>query len=297
MSYAPRRATGHWTLTLRTFRYACIFLLLLGVAWMLTVALSGNSNGVSVLTNVAIAQDADDDVVADDVAADEPAAAEDDAPAQTTRNRSYLAYLVQSLGLSFGIVFLVLSVSAVALIMINLLAIRRSVLMPPSLIEQFTELLDNKQYQEAYELAKESDSFTGKVLAAGLAKVGNGYEAAEKAMQDVGDEELMTMEHRLALLAMLANIAPMVGLLGTVVGMVASFQVIANSQTAPQASKLAEGISMALVTTEFGLFIAIPAIMVFDVLKNMLSRMVLEISFVTDNLMSRFKTTQTSVNE
>jgi biopolymer transport protein ExbB len=187
------------------------------------------------------------------------------------------------------VTFLVLSVLYVALIMINVFAVRRPAIMPAPLVEQFTTLLDNKQYQEAYELAKDNDSFIGKVLAAGLAKIGSGYETAQKAMQDVGDEELMTMEHRLSLLALIANISPMIGLLGTVVGMVASFQVIADSQVAPQASKLAEGISMALVTTEIGLFIAIPSIVAYDILKNILAQRILEVTFVIDNLMNRFK--------
>jgi biopolymer transport protein ExbB len=205
------------------------------------------------------------------------------------RKRSFLAYFVQSLGFSFGLTFLALSVCDVALIMINVFVIRRPAIMPAPLVEQFTTLLDNKQYQEAYELAKESDSFVGKVLAAGLAKIGGGYEAIQKSMQDVGDEELMTMEHRLSLLALIANISPMIGLLGTVVGMVESFQVIANSSAAPQASKLAEGVSTALVTTEVGLFIAIPSIVAYDILRNMLAKLILEVTFVTDNLMSRFK--------
>jgi biopolymer transport protein ExbB len=167
--------------------------------------------------------------------------------------------------------------------------IRRPAIVPAPLVEQFTTLLDNKQYQEAYELAKESDSFIGKVLAAGLAKIGGGYEVMQKSMQDVGDEELMTIEHRLSLLALIANISPMIGLLGTVVGMIDAFQVIANSPVAPQASKLAEGVSLALVTTEVGLFITIPTIVAYDILRNMLAKSILEVTFITDNLMSRFK--------
>ncbi len=273
----------------RALRFLCILFLLFGAA----VCVSDHVLDVPLLTSTAFAQGDEEVGVVDDADAAEAADAGEDAgePANTDRRKqAYLTYLVVALGPVFAPVFLILSVSAVALVVINILAIRRPVLMPQALVDQFTTLLDEKKFQEAYEVAKESDSFIGKVLAAGLAKISSGYDTSQKAMQDVGEEELMRLEHRLAFLALLANVAPMIGLLGTVVGMVQAFQVIATSQTAPQASKLAEGISTALVTTEFGLFIAIPCIMCYDILKNMMARMVLEISFLTENLMSRFKT-------
>lgn len=202
---------------------------------------------------------------------------------------SYLEYLIRSLGWFFGPVFLALSIWAVAMIVMNILAIRRSVIAPPPLVEELESLLEEKKYQDAYELARESDTFLGTVLAAGLPKFSGGYESARQAMQDTSEEELMHMEHRLGMMAMLANISPMIGLLGTVVGMVASFQVIALSQQTPQASKLAEGISMALVTTEFGLFIAIPCIMCYDMLKNRLAALMLETGGIIERLIDRFK--------
>ena len=81
----------------------------------------------------------------------------------------------------------------------------------------------------------------------------------------------------------------MIGLLGTVYGMVESFNVIARSPSAPQASELAGGISTALITTEVGLFIAVPAIICYEYLRNKLALLVLELNVQTENLMSRFK--------
>ncbi len=248
-------------------------------------AVEGEENADPTDAETGAGGDAGDATEAGDT--EEGGAAQPDRPQQT-----YLGYLVKSLGKFFAPVFLILSIWAVASCVLNILGIRRSVLMPQELIDNFSTLLDEKKYQEAYELAKESDSFLGKVLAAGLAKIGSGYESAQEAMQNVGEEEVMRIEHRLSQIALLANVAPMIGLLGTVVGMVGAFQTIAMSQTAPQPSKLAEDISMALVTTEFGLFIAIPCIMVYDTLKNMLARMILEVSVLTENQMSRFKTAE-----
>src|SRR6185369_7465553 len=109
----------------------------------------------------------------------------------------------------------------------------------PVLIEQFEAHLNEKRYQEAYELAKADESVLGKVLAAGLAKLSLGYERAVIAMQEVGEDENMKMEHRLSYIALIGTMAPMVGLLGTVDGMVQSFVVIARSTAQPKPSELA----------------------------------------------------------
>jgi biopolymer transport protein ExbB len=73
-------------------------------------------------------------------------------------------------------------------------------------------------------------------------------------------------------------------------GMIASFDVIANTPTgAPKPSELAEGISTALFTTLVGLFIAIPAIAAYNILRNRVARLVLEVGIVSEGLMSRFQ--------
>jgi len=81
----------------------------------------------------------------------------------------------------------------------------------------------------------------------------------------------------------------MVGLLGTVDGMVASFMVIAASTTTPKPSVLAEGVSMALITTLVGLVLAIPAIISLALLKNRFAKLVMEVGVTAGNLMGRFE--------
>ena len=188
------------------------------------------------------------------------------------------------------LVFLGLSFTLVALFVMNVLTARRENVCPSVLVEGFEAHLNEKQYQEAYELAKSDESFLGQVLSAGLAKVSAGYEKALEAMQEVGEEENMKLEHRLSYMALIGTISPMVGLFGTVHGMIRSFNVIANSGSTPAASKLAEGISTALFTTLVGLFIAIPAIAAYNILKNRIARLVLEVGILSEGLMSRFET-------
>jgi biopolymer transport protein ExbB len=170
-----------------------------------------------------------------------------------------------------------------------MLSARRSNMCPPQLVQGFEAQLNERRYQEAYELAKADDSFLGQVLSAGLAKLSLGYSHAIEAMQEVGEEENMKLEHRLSYMALIGTISPMVGLFGTVDGMIQSFSVIATSETTPKPSELADGISTALVTTLVGLAIAIPAIAAYNILKNRIARLVLEVGIVSEGLMSRFQ--------
>jgi biopolymer transport protein ExbB len=148
--------------------------------------------------------------------------------------------------------------------------------------------LNARDFQGAYEQARADDSLVARVLAAGLAKVNLGYERAVEGMQEVGDDENMALEHRLSYLALISAIAPMLGLMGTVYGMIMSFRVIATSPTTPKPSELAGGISSALFTTLEGLVVAIPAMVAYAVLRNRIARFIMEVSMVSEGLMSRF---------
>lgn len=214
-------------------------------------------------------------------AADAPAAA----PAAASE--SFLAWMIRASGF-FGLILLLLSFLMVALIMANVLSIRRDNLMPPDLIAAFEEKINTKDYQGAYELAKSDDSFVARVLAAGLSKLNQGYAEAVEGMQEVGEDENMAMEHKLSYLALIGAIAPMIGLMGTVYGMILSFQTIANSATSPKPSELADGISTALFTTLEGLTVAIPAMIFYSLLRNRVSRFSLEVGMISESLMNRF---------
>ncbi len=186
-------------------------------------------------------------------------------------------------------VFLALSFVFVALIVMNVMALRRQSMVPPDLVESFEVMLNEKRFQDAYELAKSDESFLGHVLAAGLAKLQEGYPQAVEAMQEVGEDENMRLEQRLSYIGLIGTVSPMIGLLGTVNGMVTSFQVIARSNTQPKPSELAGGISTALITTLVGLLLAIPAIAAFGIFRNRLARLVLEVGIYSERLMSRFQ--------
>ncbi len=229
----------------------------------------------------------EDDDIPDEPVEEAPAPA---TPAEVSvEEQTTLGWMYQSLGLFYSIVFLGLSFTLVALFVMNVMAIRRETVIPTALVDNFDQLLKEKKYQDAFEMARTDESFIGQVLAAGLAKLKDGYPQAIEAMQEIGEEETMKMEHRLSYMALIGTISPMVGLLGTVQGMIASFRVIATSPTTPKPSELAEGISTALFTTLIGLFIAIPAIAAFGILRNRVARLILEVGRRSEEMMSRFQ--------
>jgi biopolymer transport protein ExbB len=239
----------------------------------------------------AVAQDADAAPANDAGEAAAPAAAPAPAGggAPPKAEKSMLQWIWEALGITYLLIFLGLSFTLVALVVMNLLTARRDNICPVHLVEGFEAHLNEKRYQEAYELAKNDDSFLGHVLSAGLAKLSAGYSQAIEAMQEIGEEENMKLEHRLSYMALIGTISPMVGLFGTVDGMIRSFSIIAQSSGTPQASELAAGISTALFTTLIGLAIAIPAIVVYNLLKNRVARLVLEVGILSEGLMSRFE--------
>jgi biopolymer transport protein ExbB len=126
------------------------------------------------------------------------------------------------------------------------------------------------------------------ILAAGLAEVSLGYSAVEKAMEDASIEQAARMLRKIEYLSVIGTIAPMLGLLGTVWGMIQAFlefEIKAN----PQVSELAPGIYHALVTTLFGLCVAVPALAAFAIFRNRIDGLVAETALMAAHVFSNFK--------
>lgn len=240
-----------------------------------------------------VAQDDIDDLLGEPPA-DQAAAQNqpvDPGPAPTTdgpASTNMLVWTFQSLGWMYTIIFFALSITLVMLIVMNLIAARRDNICPNDLIEGVEQHIAEGSPQQAADLIRSDDSFLGQVVAAGLARLERGHPAAIEGMQEVGEEETMKMEHNLGYMALIGNISPMIGLFGTVQGMIQAFRTIAVSGSTPAASALAMDISKALFTTLAGLAIAIPAIAIYNVLRNRVHRMTLQVGVVSEEMLERF---------
>ncbi len=191
-----------------------------------------------------------------------------------------------------GAVIVLLSIVALAVIIENMVSLKRDKLAPPELIDEIQALFDEGQFQEAMELCENEPSFFTRVCGAGIAKIGNDFDVIEQAINEMGDEESIRLHQKIGWLSVIANIAPMLGLLGTVSGMVKAFNTIASSAGQANPAELAQGISEALLTTLFGLIVAIPVTAAFAFLRNKLVRTIIEVGAIVEDLFERFRTQQ-----
>jgi biopolymer transport protein ExbB len=165
---------------------------------------------------------------------------------------------------------------------------RKPVAVPGDLVRDLNDLLAQKRYGEAYQRLAASSSFLSRVLAAGVRKLPTGHAAAVRALELANDDATMEMEHRTTYLATVGTLGPMIGLVGTVYGMILSFRVIASAGSSPQASQLAAGISTALFATLEGIALSIPAIYFYGLFRNRIARLSLEVAMAAESLLEQF---------
>jgi len=131
------------------------------------------------------------------------------------------------------------------------------------------------------------------VLRAGFAEVDGGWTAVVKGMEDAIAQQSAQLFRKIEYLSVIGNIAPMVGLLGTVIGMIFAFQEVANAEGAARAAQLAEGIYTALITTVGGLLIAIPSLAAFAIFRNRVDQLVAEVAYLAHHVMLPIKRVST----
>ncbi len=191
---------------------------------------------------------------------------------------------ILSAGGVVGMLILLLSLAAVALAVEHVMTLRESVLMPPGLADDVFQLLAAGKPSLAVERCRQQPSFLAFVLDAGLSEVEGGWPAAEKALEDAMADQSARLFRKIEYLSVIGNIAPMLGLLGTVVGMIFAFREVADTQGAARAADLAEGIYLALVTTVLGLIVAIPALGAFAIFRNRVDQLVAETAYVAQHV-------------
>jgi biopolymer transport protein ExbB len=192
-------------------------------------------------------------------------------------------------GGAVGWIIVGLSVVGLALIISNFVELRREKLSPPDVVEEIEALFEAGEYQEAIELCEAEPTFLTNVVAAGLPKLSASFSAMEKALEEMSEEEAIKLHQKLSWLSLIANVSPMLGLLGTVMGMIQSFNVIAATKGQADPSQLSAGISSALITTMFGLIVAIPMTASFVFLRNRVVKNSIEISAIVADLFERFR--------
>ena len=201
----------------------------------------------------------------------------------------YFKMLVWPGGGSIGTLLWVLSVVLVAICIQFFITIREGVILPELVKQQIQGLFDNKQYREAIEVTASEPSMLSYVVHAALSEAAHGYASMERAMEEAAEEKSSGMQRKIEWVNLLGNVSPMLGLLGTVWGMILAFMEIVAAKGIPPPDKLAYSIGIALVTTLLGLVVAIPALAVFAILRNRIDALSNQVVMQAQELISTFR--------
>ncbi|MFW5882761.1 MAG: MotA/TolQ/ExbB proton channel family protein [Verrucomicrobiota bacterium] len=183
-------------------------------------------------------------------------------------------------------ILLFLSMSGVALIIFNGLTIRSKAFLVPDTVEELEPLMKNLEIEKAQAVCEERPAPVTNIIGAGLNRIRGGEidaPAMEKAIDESTAEELASPYIFINYLSVIGAIAPMVGLLGTVSGMIKAFRAISD-QGLGSPDVLAANISEALITTASGLVVAIPALIAFYIFKNKYGKITAGVGRVVNDL-------------
>jgi biopolymer transport protein ExbB len=176
------------------------------------------------------------------------------------------------------------SIIGLAVFLERIAFLRRKHLLPDRFVRGVTRAWQRGEFEVAWRLCQQQDIPLARMLRAGLRKVKEGPQEVERAIEVAGSHEAGVLDTNLRFLGAISNIAPMLGFLGTVTGLITAFNVIAVQGTGDP-KLMADGVSEALITTEFGLFVGIPALGAYHYLRGKVDRLLHEMEAITIELL------------
>ncbi|MEX2150780.1 MAG: MotA/TolQ/ExbB proton channel family protein [Steroidobacteraceae bacterium] len=181
------------------------------------------------------------------------------------------------------------SVTAAAIILERIWTLQRKRIIPQELTERVWRLVETRTLNDRHVEALGRNSPLGRVLAAGLANHDKGRDIMKESIEDTGRHVVHELERFLNALGTIAAISPLLGLLGTVIGMIEAFDAI-TSQGVGDPRMLSGGIGEALITTAAGLIVAIPALLGYRYLRGVVDFLVIEMEKEAMKLVQAFDT-------
>lgn len=243
------------------------------LAWMvlLLVLVASSVEMLWLTTPTVVAQDAEEPA-AEEEPAEQPAAKKankkEEAGAAESHSEENVVIWILRISGAIGVFIILLSFYFIATVSRLFIDIRPIVAMPPELMDDIKQKMEKRDYKGVYQAIKDKDCLFSRYASAGLGELSAGLAEARDAMERSGEVQVVEMEKKISMLAVLGSLGPMIGLLGTLKGMIASFMVIARSDAGIKANEVAEAISEALVVTFMGVALSVPAIFFFAIFKN-----------------------------
>lgn len=199
------------------------------------------------------------------------------------------------LGIANMLALIGLSLTAAYMVFDNLVRIRRNDLIPEDLQAELRKFVEQGRLNEAATACANRPCFLAAVVQQGLKEADSGWSEVEKAMEDATAEQAARLFRWIEYLSVIGNLAPMVGLLGTVTGMLLAFKEVADSGSNAGAAQLADGIYQALVTTVYGLVIAIPALGFFAMFRSWIDELVAAAAYASMHILEPLKVRKTGL--
>ncbi|HZZ73967.1 MAG TPA: MotA/TolQ/ExbB proton channel family protein [Pirellulales bacterium] len=215
------------------------------------------------------------------------ALAEEAAKGAERAPQSTVMWLIESSGF-IGAVILMLLIYFGSVTIQQFVQLRIQIAMPPEVVANCEAMLEAKDFKGIYEQVKNDDSFFSRVLNTGIAELPGGLGEARDGMERFGESIIVGMEKKISILAVLGTLGPMIGLLGTLMGMIKSFSVIATAGTNLDAGQVAGGISEALILTFEGVFLSVPSIYFYSFFKNRISVISTAVMLRADEFLRHF---------
>jgi biopolymer transport protein ExbB len=182
----------------------------------------------------------------------------------------------------------VLSVVGLTLIIQAFIKNRASVFMPEDTTNQVREMIGQRKFKELIEFTETDDSFISKALNPAL-KRATSFSSMKEAMETAIGEQTAEQFRRIEYLNIIGNLGPLLGLLGPVLGMITAFSAMQAAKGSADPGKLAGGISQALTHTFLGLFLAIPCLAAFGILRTIVDRLTVRGALVAEELLLMIK--------
>jgi biopolymer transport protein ExbB len=194
--------------------------------------------------------------------------------------------IIEALGVPFILAFGICSVITVWFSIERLVVLRRGRVIPRPFVERFLQNLEqgNLDQEEALRLCDENGSPIAQIFAHGVRKWGKSSVEVEQAIIDGGERQVSQLRAHLRVLNAVSTITPLIGLLGTVIGMIQCFNDIAASQGMGKADQLAGGIGIALLATAAGLAVAIPSLTMYQFLSGRLDSLTVDLDLLSQNV-------------
>ena len=217
----------------------------------------------------------------------QPAAGPDQAaPAAKPHERSIIMHMILSVGWMWPVIG-VLSISLVFLIVLLVMDLRMGDAVPPAFVEEFTDTVNKRRFKEAFEMARQDNSYLAKVLSVGMARLQYGIEDAREAAMNTVESIKASKEQLITYLATIGTLGPLFGLVGTVYSMIGAFMKMSDPTKQADPHEMAGVLSHGLVVTLLGIGIAVPAIFCHAFFRNRLIKISMETANVADDLLTQ----------